>query len=196
MFFYVTATAEISLESKQMNRVLKIAKMGHPILSQKASDVSDPKDSSIRQIVEDMKATLEDIGDYAGLAAPQVHIPLKIVLFAVPKEISGPSYPEGIPLTAMINPSWKPLSEEKEWGWEGCFSLPGLMGEVRRYVSVSYAYQTLEGKEVSRTADGFHARVIQHECDHLDGVLYPQRMEDMSRFGYTEEIQRYSRRKS
>jgi peptide deformylase len=177
---YTAETA--TLMEKRIPRVLDIAKLGHPILSSKAKRVENPRDPEIRLIVDDMKATLDKIGSYAGLAAPQVFIPLRIVFFNVPKEKG-----EEVPLTLMINPEWIPLSDEKELGWEGCFSLPGLMGEVPRYKKISYSYQNLEGETIHKTAEGFHARVVQHECDHLDGICYIQRMNDLTRLGFVEE---------
>jgi peptide deformylase len=168
-------------------RVLKIARMGHAVLMQKAGDVQDPTDPKICAIVDDMKATLEDIGGFAtGLAAPQVHISLRIVLVSVPERHGPP-----VPLTVMINPVWEPISTEKELGWDCCLSLPGLAGEVPRYTKICYQYQTLDGETVSGEASGYLARVIQHECDHLDGILYPQRMIDHSRFGFIEEVKKF-----
>jgi peptide deformylase len=174
---------------ERTSRVLKIAKMGHPVLSMKAKEVANPQDPEIRNIVEDMVATVNDLGAYAGLAAPQVHIPLRIVLFAVPSE-NG----DEIPLTVMINPVWEPISDEKEEDWEGCFSLPDLMGKVSRYKKIRYQYQTLDGESVSCDAEGFHARVVQHECDHLDGKFYIEHVKDFSDFGYCDEMRRYRKK--
>lgn len=174
--------------------ILKIARMGHPVLVRRADEVTDPTAPSIRQLLEDMAETLDD-ADGAGLAAPQVHVPLRVVLVGVPaqrlrQEGEGG---EGEPLTPMINPVITPLSDQRESGWEACLSLPGLAGYVPRFIQISYSYQTLTGQTVEREAEGFYARVLQHECDHLDGVLYPMRIEDMARFGFVKEMQQARR---
>ena len=179
---------ETSLPQERAPRILKIARIGHPVLRQQALDVKDPTSLEIAQIVQDMKTTLAEIGAFAGLAAPQVHIPLKIVLFAVPKECGSE-----VPLTVMINPSWQPLSDEQNVDWEGCFSLPDFVGEVSRYTKIRYSYQTLQGETINAIAEGFHARVIQHECDHLEGKLYVDRMTNLHHFGFRDEIQRHHR---
>ena len=113
------------------------------------------------------------------------------MLFLVPKEKG-----EEIPLTIMINPSWNPLSDEMEEEWEGCLSVPGLVGLVPRYAHIRYSYQTLQGETVTREAHGFHARVVQHECDHLDGMLYLQRMTDNANLAFTEEFMKYHHKPS
>mmetsp|Transcript_16687 Transcript_16687/g.27359 ORF Transcript_16687/g.27359 Transcript_16687/m.27359 type:complete len:210 (-) Transcript_16687:251-880(-) len=178
--------------------ILKIARMGHPILKERAQEVVDPSSKEVGQIVADMLKTADDI-QCTGLAAPQVHIPLRIVFFRVAKNApSNSKYkhtpefdPEGVPLTVMINPVIQALTEEQEQGWEGCLSVPGLMGRVPRYTAIRYSFQTTKGETVTKTARGFHARVVQHECDHLDGILYPQRMTDMASLGFREEVFRY-----
>lgn len=175
----------------RQSRVLKIAMMGHPILSAKAKVVANPQDPEVRRIVEDMVATAEDIGSYAGLAAPQVYIPLRILLFCVPKERGTP-----VPLTVMINPVWEPITDEIEEDWEACFSVPNFMGKVPRYKKIRYSYKTLEGNSVNCEAEGFHARVVQHECDHLDGKFYIEHIKDFSHFGCREEIIRYHKEKT
>jgi peptide deformylase len=164
-------------------RVLKIAKMGHPVLRAQAMPVQDPRDPEIALIVEDMKHTIYESISSTGLAAPQVHIPLRIILIMVHQECGTE-----VPLTTMINPTWEPLSQEKITDWEGCMSLPDLFGEVSRYSKIRYTYQTLEGETISGTAEGFHARVIQHECDHLEGKLYVDQMENLLHMGYREEL--------
>ena len=173
------STSNNSQDKDRITNILKIIRMGHPVLTKKAKEIKDPTSKEVAHIVDDMIATIEDMGDYAGLAAPQVHISLRIVILT----------PNGEPpLTVMINPTWHHISEEKELGWEGCFSIPDMLGEVPRYRSIKYNYYDLEGKKISKEAHGFHARVVQHECDHLDGILYPQRMKDFSRFGFVKEI--------
>lgn len=171
--------------------ILKIARMGHPVLRQVAAPVQDPTSPEIQRLLQDMLETLDD-ADGAGLAAPQVHVPLRIAFVHVPLERleqEGEEHTGAVPLTAMINPVVEPLTEETEFGWEACLSVPGMAGSVPRFTHIRYRFQTPEGGQVEREAKGFHARVVQHECDHLDGILYPMRMEDMSQFGFVQELQ-------
>lgn len=171
--------------------ILKIARMGHPILRGIATPIADPTAPEIRQLVRDMIETCLDIGG-AGLAAPQVHVPLRLVLFRVPSErLSGREHDTAMDLSVLINPVITPLSDERELGWEGCLSVPGLRGAVPRWTRIHYTGLDQDGGPIDRIAEGFHARVVQHECDHLDGFLYPQRMEDLSLLGFVEEIARY-----
>ncbi len=171
--------------------ILKIARMGHPILRSIAAPVDDPMSPEICQLIRDMMETCEDAGG-AGLAAPQVHVPLRVVLFKVPLErLTGREHDIAIDLSVVINPVITPLSDERELGWEGCLSVPGLRGAVRRWTRIHYAGLDQHGEPIDRIAEGFHARVIQHECDHLDGYLYPQRMEDLSLLGFVEETLRH-----
>lgn len=174
--------------------ILKIARMGHPVLKTPAQAVEDPKSPEIGQLVEDMIETMHD-AEGTGLAAPQVHVPLRVVIFTVFAERDKAEGGDGagVPLTVLINPEIEPLGEEMELGWEGCLSIPGMMGEVPRHTHIRYKYLDLDGNSVEREATGFHARVVQHECDHLDGILYPGRIVDMSRFGFTEELARQAR---
>lgn len=160
--------------------ILKIAKMGHPVLARVAEPVSDPQSPEIARIVEDMIETMVDANG-AGLAAPQVHISQRIVVFHAPGDADGA-------LTALINPEITPLSDEKEEGWEGCLSVPGLRGLVPRYSRIRYRGTTPNGDEIDREVSGFHARVVQHECDHLDGVLYPQRMTNLADLIFESEF--------
>ena len=171
--------------------ILKIARMGHPVLRGVAQPVANPTAPEIRRLVADMMETLDDIGG-AGLAAPQVHVPRRVVIFRVPADrVSG--HPDDLPqdLLALVNPVITPLGGAKALGWEGCLSVPGLRGAVPRWVRIRYRGTTPEGNTVDRTVEGFHARVVQHECDHLDGVLYPQRMTDLALLAFTEESARY-----
>jgi peptide deformylase len=171
--------------------ILKIARMGHPVLRGKAEAVADPSAPEIRHLIADMAETLADIGG-AGLAAPQVHVPLRVVIFRVPQErLSGRPDDQAQDLTAIINPVIEPLGDEKEIGWEGCLSVPGLKGAVPRFARIRYRGVAPDGSAIDRTVEGFHARVVQHECDHLDGVLYPQRMTDMRLLMFLEEGARY-----
>jgi peptide deformylase len=170
--------------------VLKIARMGHPVLARRADEVEDPRAPEIRRLIADMLETLED-ADGAGLAAPQVHVPLRVVMFRVPEDrATEDEHDGGVPLTVLINPVIELLSEEIDEGWEACLSVPGLMGLVPRYRQIRYSGLDPEGNTVARIASGFHARVVQHECDHLDGVLYPMRMTDLSKLGFVEEMRR------
>ena len=175
--------------------ILKIARMGHPVLKRKADPVEDPTSPEIANLINDMMDTLADVGG-VGLAAPQVHVPLRLVIFHVPKarmeaaDHEGPAI--GVPLTVLINPVIEPLGDAKEEGIEACLSVPGLAGAVPRFQEIRYTAQTPTGEPLDRVARGFHARVVQHECDHLDGVLYPMRMTDLSRLAFVEELKRYS----
>ncbi len=170
--------------------ILKIARMGHPLLMGTAQPVPDATDPRIHGLIADMVETMADAPGI-GLAAPQVHVPLRIVVFRVPGERCEDK--KDVPLTALINPVIEPLSDEIEEGWEGCLSLPGMTGRVPRHTHIRYRAQGLDGKPLEREAKGYHARVVQHECDHLDGILYPMRMTDLSTFGYAEEMARVSR---
>jgi peptide deformylase len=171
--------------------LLKIARMGHPVLRARAAEIDDPKAPWVRQLVEDMIETMEDAGG-TGIAAPQVHVPYRIVVFQVHGErltdLPGDSEQE---LTALVNPVVEPIGDERAYGWEGCLSVPGLRGVVPRHLRVRYRGVDLDGNPIDREAAGFHARVVQHECDHLDGILYPQRMTDHRLLVFTEELQRY-----
>jgi len=162
--------------------ILKIARMGHPNLMRVADPVDDPTHPAVHKLVSDMVDTMIDAPGI-GLAAPQVHIAVRIVVFHVPQERG-----EAMPLTALINPEIEPLTEETATAVEGCLSLPGMAGDVPRYTKIRYRAWGLDGAPFERIAEGFHARVVQHECDHLDGILYPMRMTDLTRFGYAEEM--------
>ena len=166
--------------------ILKIARMGHPVLTAPAAPVGDPAAAEIRALVADMAETLRD-ADGAGLAAPQVHVPLRVVIFEVP---AGRTDEAAVPPTVLINPEIEALSDEKALGWEACLSVPGMMGAVPRFTHIRYRGVDLEGGTVEREARDYHARVVQHECDHLDGILYPMRIEDMGLFGFTEEMRK------
>lgn len=166
--------------------ILKIARMGHPILAGRAAPVADPGAPEVQRLIDDMVETMRDAGG-AGLAAPQVHVPLRVVVFHAP---AARTEAEPVPLTVLINPEIEPLDGETSLGYEGCLSLPGLTGAVPRWRRIRYRGVDRDGAPVERLAEGFHARVVQHECDHLDGVLYPQRMPDLARFGFVEEVRR------
>ena len=163
--------------------ILKIARMGHPVLLRVAQPVPDPTAPELLHLVGDMMETLDDIGG-AGLAAPQVHESVRLVMFQVPPGRGQ----EAVPLTILCNPIVEPVTETVEWGWEGCLSVPGLRGLVPRPAAVRYRGQGIDGQMIDRTVEGFHARVVQHECDHLDGVLYPQRMPDLKHLIFETEM--------
>jgi peptide deformylase len=171
--------------------LLKIAHMGNPVLRQPAAAVEDPTAPWVRRLVEDMIETMEDaVG--TGIAAPQVHQPWRIVVFFVSGErLSGMPGDVAQDLTVLINPTIEILGEERAFGWEGCLSVPGMRGVVPRHLRIRYSGTGLEGKPIEREVEGFHARVVQHECDHLDGVLYPQRMIDLRHLFFVEELQRH-----
>jgi peptide deformylase len=171
--------------------ILKIARMGHPILRTRATEVPDPTAPEVSRLVTAMVETMED-ADGTGLAAPQVHMPWRIVVYMVDgqraSEEDEGDIVGGVPLTVLVNPVIEFLDEETSIGFEACLSVPGMAGPVRRHENIRVTYQTLENEEIVFEAEGFHARVIQHECDHLDGVLYTSRIEDMSQFGFVEEL--------
>lgn len=163
-----------------------ILRLGNPLLLQACKPVQDFDTPELNMLVTDMKDTMQ-ANDGAGLAAIQIGILLRVVIFGVKQ---NPRYPdaEQIPMTVLINPEIKPLSKQMEMGWEGCLSIPGMNGQVPRYTQLHYAGFDEYGNKITREVDGFHARVVQHECDHLDGVLYPQRITDMTTFGFTEVL--------
>ncbi len=171
--------------------LLKIARMGHPVLRRPADPVGDPTTPEIRQLIDDMLDTLNDAGGI-GLAAPQVHVPLRLVIFFVPGSRTDPAGPDagGVPLTVLINPAIEHLDDDKTLGWEACLSVPGLTGAVPRWRRIRYSGVNASGAPIERVAEDYHARVVQHECDHLDGILYPMRMTDLTLLGFDEEIRR------
>ncbi len=169
--------------------ILKIARMGHPVLLQPAEPVTDPTSPEIRRLVADMIETMEDASG-AGLAAPQVHVPLRLFVFRVPAARIGPEEGNPVPNTVVINPEVELLGDEMVMRWEGCLSIPGLRAAVPRHARVRYSGVDTDGQPVGAEAGGFHAGVVQHENDHLDGILYPMRMHDFRHFGFTEELAR------
>lgn len=167
--------------------ILKIARMGHPVLSRVASPVDDPTQPEIRQLFADMVDTMIDASG-TGLAAPQVHEGLRVVTYFVKAGRGQQPADEDVPLTVLINPEITPLSDDKAYDWEGCLSVPGLTGLVPRWRKIRLNALNLEGEDIDMTLDGFHARVVQHECDHLDGILYPSRMDDLSLLMFADEM--------
>ena len=160
--------------------------MGDPRLLRRAQEVTAFDTPELHALIADMQETML-AQDGVGLAAPQIGVDLRIVIFGFDE---SPRYPdaESVPYTILINPVLTPLSEETETDWEGCLSVPGLRGMVPRWKRLRYTGFDLFGQPIDRSVDGFHARVVQHECDHLDGVLYPMRVRDFSQFGFTEEL--------
>ena len=166
--------------------IREVLRMGDPRLLRRAQPVAAFGTPELAALIRDMRDTMAHLNG-AGLAAPQIGVDLRVVIFG-----GGPSprYPDAaaVPDTVLINPVLTPLGEDEEGGWEGCLSVPGLRGWVPRWTTLRYAGFDAEGKPIDRLAEGFHARVVQHECDHLDGVLYPMRIRDFSRFGFTEVL--------
>jgi len=170
--------------------ILKIARMGHPVLLQRAEPVPDPTAPEIRRLVADMYETMEDAMG-AGLAAPQVHIPLRLFVFRVSAERNTVDPDDrSMPNSVVINPTLTLLGDDTRLRWEGCLSIPGLRAAVPRAWRIRYAGVDTDNRPVGGEVTGFHAGVVQHEYDHLDGILYPMRMTDFSLFGFTEELVR------
>ncbi|MEJ7930008.1 peptide deformylase [Ramlibacter sp. AN1015] len=167
--------------------VHQILKMGDPRLLRPARPFTEFDTPQLHQLVRDMFDTMADAHG-AGLAAPQIGIDLQLVIFG--SDAPNPRYPDApiVPRTILLNPVITPLGDEVEEGWEGCLSVPGLRGVVPRFKRIRYTGVDLQGRPIEREAEGFHARVVQHECDHLAGVLYPMRVRDFSRFGFTEVL--------
>ena len=163
--------------------ILKIAKLGHPVLLKKTSEIKDFSSESLKKTIYDMSETMIDYSGI-GLAAPQVHIPKRIIIFRNP-DIEEK---EKIQITPLINPIFNPIGDEKEDDWEGCLSIPGMQGLVTRYKKIRYCGYDLNGNKIESKAEGLHARVVQHEIDHLDGILYTSRLTDKKAFGFEKEI--------
>jgi peptide deformylase len=163
-----------------------VLKMGHPLLRQVAQPVEVFDPAQMSELLTDMEDTMRALHG-AGIAAPQIGVSLRVVIFEMQE---NPRYPQvaPIPFTVLINPSLEPLGDEMEEGWEGCLSVPGLRGVVPRYRRLRYGGLDAHGQFFERTVEGFHARVVQHEVDHLDGILFPQRVEDMTRFGFEDAL--------
>jgi len=160
--------------------------MGDARLLRRAEEVTAFDSKEFHELLADMRDTMQAL-DGVGLAAPQIGINLRIVIFGVE---SSPRYPDAevVPDTVLINPVITPLSQTKESGWEGCLSVPGMRGLVPRFTHIRYQGTDQFGALIDRTVSGFHARVVQHECDHLDGILYPMRIEDLRNFGFISEL--------
>ena len=163
-----------------------VLRMGDPRLLRVARTVERFDTPELNALVADMFDTMADRNG-AGLAAPQIGVDLRVVIFGF---ASNPRYPEAepVPPTVLVNPLIEALAPDEEEGWEGCLSVPGMRGWVPRIARIRYRGFDAAGAPIDRIASGFHARVVQHECDHLDGILYPRRIRDLSRFGFIEEL--------
>src|SRR5215831_19206414 len=171
--------------------VRSVLKMGDPKLLQQATAVEDFDSPELHALITDMQDTMAALNG-AGIAAPQIGVPLQVVIFGVGqgKSEKNPRYPdaESVPYTVLVNPVLATPDEDMEEGWEGCLSVPGMRGLVPRYKKLRYLGRDQYGKEIDRTVTGFHARVVQHEVDHLFGILYPMRIRDLRFFGFNEVI--------
>lgn len=166
--------------------VRTVLKMGDPLLYRKAEPVQSFNTPELDRLIADMFDTMAAYNG-AGLAAPQIGVSLRVVIFGVER---NPRYPEAepVPTTILLNPVLYPIGTEMEEGWEGCLSVPGLRGLVSRHQRLRYTGYDQHGHPIDRTVSGFHARVVQHECDHLDGILYPMRLRDLRLFGYEDTL--------
>ena len=166
-----------------------ILKMGNPQLLEVSENVDESEISGLGETIQDMIDTM-DSADGAGLAAPQIGVMKRVVIFGIE---NNPRYPHAdeVPFTILINPEIEFLNNEVDYGWEGCLSVPGMRGLVPRNIHIRYRGLNEKGEHIDRTVSGFHARVVQHECDHLDGVLYPMRIEDMTQFGFEDQLFRF-----
>lgn len=163
-----------------------VLRMGEPLLLQQAQPVTAFNTPELHALIEDMQDTMQAM-DGAGIAAPQIGVSLQVVIFGVG---ANPRYPdaEQVPYTVLINPTLNFIGGEIEDGWEGCLSVPGMRGVVPRYTRLHYIGFDQFGNSIDRLVSGFHARVVQHECDHLQGILYPMRITDLSQFGFTDVL--------
>jgi len=163
-----------------------VLRMGDPRLLERSREVERFGSPELAALLVDMRDTMQAL-DGAGLAAPQIGVLLRVVIFGVERNARYPDA-EPVPYTELVNPVLTPLAPDREDGWEGCLSVPGMRGLVPRYARLRYQGYDAAGRAIDRTVDGFHARVVQHEVDHLDGVLYPRRIRDLRHFGYSEEL--------
>ncbi|MGO2958485.1 MAG: peptide deformylase [Acetobacter sp.] len=170
--------------------ILKIARMGHPVLLQRAAEIEDVTAPEIQRLISDMRETLADAGG-VGLAGPQVHVSKRLFLYSVPQVRSEGEDDPALDVQVILNPELEPVDDEMIPRVEGCLSIPGLRGQVPRYKRVRYAGYDETGKRINGVASGFRAHVMQHEMDHLDGILYPMRMTDLGRLGFEAEMVRY-----
>ncbi len=166
--------------------IREVLRMGDPRLLQVSSPLQQFGTPELEALLRDMQDTMAALNG-AGLAAPQIGVPLRVVMFGVERNARYPDA-EPVPFTVLCNPQLTPLGDEMEDGWEGCLSVPGLRGLVPRHLRLRYSGFDPQGGRIEREAEGFHARVVQHECDHLDGILYPMRIRDLRQFGFTEQL--------
>jgi len=177
-----------AIERKSAMAIRKIARMGHDVLKKISTPVDDPTTLEIAHLARDLIETCEDIGGN-GIAAPQVYEPIRMFAYRIRREIMpADAEMSEIPWNVVINPVITPLTEKKKLYWERCLSLPGLYGQVPRYIKIHFEAVGLDGEPIVFNAHGFHARLLQHEYDHLNGVLYPTRMEDMRTLGFVSEL--------
>lgn len=163
-----------------------VLRMGDPRLLEPSRPIKKFRTAELNELINDMRDTMASLQG-AGLAAPQIGVNLQVVIFGVEE---NPRYPdaEAVPFTILINPRLTPVNDEMEEGWEGCLSVPGMRGLVPRFLNLRYQGFDEKGRKIDRTVSDFHARVAQHECDHLAGILYPMRIRDMRNFGFTAEL--------
>ncbi len=166
--------------------VKPVLRMGNPLLLQRAEEIAQFDTPELHALIQDMQDTMAHMNG-AGIAAPQIGVSQRVVIFGVGH---NPRYPdaEQVPYTVLVNPVLRPIGDSKEEGWEGCLSVPGMRGIVSRYSRLHYSGFDQYGNPIDRLVSGFHARVVQHECDHLDGILYPMRIDDLRKFGYTDVL--------
>ncbi|MEP7313658.1 MAG: peptide deformylase [Pseudomonadota bacterium] len=166
--------------------VRPVLKMGDPVLLQRATDVTAFGTPELQALLQDLRDTMV-AENGAGIAAPQIGVSLRVVIFGFESSERYPDAPP-VPATVLINPQLEVVDDEREEGWEGCLSVPGMRGLVPRYKRLRYRGFDADGKPMDRSVDGFHARVVQHEVDHLDGVLYPMRITDLRKFGFSTAL--------
>ena len=171
--------------------ILKIAKLGHPVLVKKTKEINDLTNIDLKKVILDMSETMIDANGI-GLAAPQVHLAQRAFIYRNPDKEEG----EKINISVLVNPVIEKINDETEDDWEGCLSIPGMLGLVRRYKQIKFTALDLNGQNITGEVNGLHARVIQHEFDHLNGILYTSRLAHKSAFGYTEEIEKFWKNKN
>ena len=171
--------------------ILKIAKLGHPVLIKKTKEINDLSGIDLKKIVYDMSETMLDANGI-GLAAPQVHLTNRIFIYRNPEMNEG----EKINISVLVNPLIEKINDETLDDWEGCLSIPGMLGLVRRYKQIKFSALDLNGKNINGVVEGLHARVIQHEFDHLNGILYTSRLVHKNAFGYIEEMEKFWKNKN
>ena len=168
-----------------------VLRMGEPLLLQIAQPITQFNTAQLHALIEDMQDTMRAMNG-AGIAAPQIGTSLQVVIFGQKQDSleKNPRYPDAdvVPYTVLINPTLTPINDQMEDGWEGCLSVPGMRGVVPRYLTLHYSGFDQFGNAIDRLVSGFHARVVQHECDHLNGILYPMRITDLSQFGYVDVL--------